>query len=297
MMSEINSAELVFTGAEPVSDFIRKIKRHAFESEKQRDMEWMADFASLCFADEALRWFAELDPSVAGDWIRLQRALLEKYPDKKAETPVTNIPDYPPAAPPPTAQDSRRLSVQTALAITGRIRIISSEGMTGYVSRQVDSKTGVFRWTATAGDALAVYCIPKCQPQKIKLENRLGDFRYLGGAHLFGSGRHMDFRGEGTAYLNLCAASNKSKAAAPHANSLKYDSGTDEKLPGPTHLEIWNVLSVIASVRENGYTHMLTFVMSTMSKNIYLAINFDAFVHWSPHSNFVKLRLVLEPNQ
>lgn len=34
---------------------------------------------------------------------------------------------------------------------------------------------------------------------------------------------------------------------------------------------------------------MLTFVMSTMSKNIYLAINFDAFVHWSPHSNFVKL--------
>lgn len=54
-------------------------------------MEWMADFASLCFADEALRWFAELDPSVAGDWIRLQRALLEKYPDKKAETPVTNM--------------------------------------------------------------------------------------------------------------------------------------------------------------------------------------------------------------
>lgn len=164
--------------------------------------------------------------------------------------------------------------------------------MTGYVSRQVDSKTGVFRWTATADDALAVCCTPKCQPHKIKLEasgttiighaTDLNEHRTLESPWRF----RVSWRGTSiwertsyglsrgrncvssqisrldvlspdllSRYLNLCAASNKSKAAAPHANSLKYDSGADEKLPGPTHFEIWNVLSdntVIASVRENG---------------------------------------------
>lgn len=59
--------------------FIRSVKKKALVTGNYRDYEWTASYASTCFAGEALKWLVNLDPEVSGDWILLQRALLDKY--------------------------------------------------------------------------------------------------------------------------------------------------------------------------------------------------------------------------
>lgn len=55
------------------------MKQAAFAKGKQRDPQWMADFASVYFDGEALTWLIEMDMEVAGDWTLLQKALASKY--------------------------------------------------------------------------------------------------------------------------------------------------------------------------------------------------------------------------
>ncbi|KAG8923480.1 hypothetical protein FRC01_012709, partial [Tulasnella sp. 417] len=47
---------------------------------KLRDNGWIVDEVSVAFAGDALRWYIELDDETRNDWLRLQRAILQKYP-------------------------------------------------------------------------------------------------------------------------------------------------------------------------------------------------------------------------
>lgn len=77
-----SEADIIFEGRddEPLEPFLRAFKKHAFALGKQRDNDWLADFASVCFDGEALRWFESLDEEVRTDWRVLRPALLERYP-------------------------------------------------------------------------------------------------------------------------------------------------------------------------------------------------------------------------
>ncbi|KAG8960448.1 hypothetical protein FRC05_006844, partial [Tulasnella sp. 425] len=74
--------QIVFEGRDgtEAENFIRNVKSRAFKLDKQRDNEWMAAFASICFAGNALRWFESLDDETQSDWKLLRSAILAKYP-------------------------------------------------------------------------------------------------------------------------------------------------------------------------------------------------------------------------
>lgn len=59
--------------------FIRAIREHALEAEKQQDDRWVADYASIRFDGEALKWFESLDDEIQIDWKLLRRAILARY--------------------------------------------------------------------------------------------------------------------------------------------------------------------------------------------------------------------------
>lgn len=81
------SGALTFSGrdAEECCNFIQAVKKSAFSQGKQRDQEWMVDFASIHFTGDALEWLIDLDPDVSGNWPLLQRALAETYLSTSAE--------------------------------------------------------------------------------------------------------------------------------------------------------------------------------------------------------------------
>lgn len=74
--------DIVFKGLDGTEceAFIRAVRKAAFSQGKQRDAQWMADFAETCFEGEALRWHQTLSDEVQTDWKLLQPALLAKYP-------------------------------------------------------------------------------------------------------------------------------------------------------------------------------------------------------------------------
>ncbi|KAG9047180.1 hypothetical protein FS837_002872 [Tulasnella sp. UAMH 9824] len=76
-----DSEELSFRGkdATECEEFIAAILKHAFARGKQRDDQWMADFAATCLANDALRWWSGLDEEVQGSWKLLRRAMFSKY--------------------------------------------------------------------------------------------------------------------------------------------------------------------------------------------------------------------------
>ncbi|KAG8945124.1 hypothetical protein FRC04_001190 [Tulasnella sp. 424] len=81
-LSKIESEQgTFFTGVGDLTchRFIRSVREHAIEAEKQTDDRWMADHASVRFDDDALEWFESLDDETQTDWKRLRRAILARY--------------------------------------------------------------------------------------------------------------------------------------------------------------------------------------------------------------------------
>lgn len=77
---------LLFQGIDGVEceEFIFAIRRKAIDAGKSKDNEWLLEFASSCFIGDALRWHIELDDEIAGDWRRLQRAMMLEWPAPKS---------------------------------------------------------------------------------------------------------------------------------------------------------------------------------------------------------------------
>lgn len=62
-------------------DIINLDNTRAHMEGKQRDDEWIADFAAMCFSGNALRWYETLDDNVQRDWSKLRRAILDWLPN------------------------------------------------------------------------------------------------------------------------------------------------------------------------------------------------------------------------
>ncbi|KAG8930522.1 hypothetical protein FRC00_001096, partial [Tulasnella sp. 408] len=59
--------------------FVRAVREQALAAGKQRDDQWMADYASVRFDGEALKWFESLEDEAQSDWKLLRRAILTRY--------------------------------------------------------------------------------------------------------------------------------------------------------------------------------------------------------------------------
>lgn len=67
------------TDDEDVTEFVRDVKRIAMSRGRQRDQEWMFDYAESCLGGAAIRWFAQLDVESLASWDALRRALLDRF--------------------------------------------------------------------------------------------------------------------------------------------------------------------------------------------------------------------------
>ncbi|KAG8910640.1 hypothetical protein FRC01_006219, partial [Tulasnella sp. 417] len=87
--ADSGTAEILFTGTGGLTshEFIRAIRQHAVEAGKSRDEQWMADYASISLAGEALMWFEDLDDETQTDWKLLRRAIISQYPNPEDNRP------------------------------------------------------------------------------------------------------------------------------------------------------------------------------------------------------------------
>ncbi|KAG8952251.1 hypothetical protein FRC04_004958, partial [Tulasnella sp. 424] len=99
---------LSFYGKKDLSshDFVQKVQRIAFQQGKQRDDDWVADFAATCFSGEALEWYIGLDEETQTSWRKLRAGLIHQWPIECGKTPNGNTkvdPAHTPASAPATA--------------------------------------------------------------------------------------------------------------------------------------------------------------------------------------------------
>lgn len=78
-MEELITFDGRFTGTS-VEDFVRAVRKQAFDMGMISNPKWMAEFASICMAGPALHWYSSLEYDVQGDWRLLQKALLSREP-------------------------------------------------------------------------------------------------------------------------------------------------------------------------------------------------------------------------
>ncbi|KAG8944042.1 hypothetical protein FRC04_002237 [Tulasnella sp. 424] len=80
-MAAAEPGQLEFRGEDATECelFINAVSRHALSIGKQRDDQWVADFASSCFTHDALRWWNHLDDATQGSWRSLRNAMLLRY--------------------------------------------------------------------------------------------------------------------------------------------------------------------------------------------------------------------------
>ncbi|KAG8945555.1 hypothetical protein FRC04_000689 [Tulasnella sp. 424] len=90
-----NAGDIAFNGTDGLTchQFIRAIRKQGLEVDRQTDNRWMADYASIRFNDNALRWFESLDDETQTDWRRLRRVILTRYSDDISEDIVGKPPN------------------------------------------------------------------------------------------------------------------------------------------------------------------------------------------------------------
>ncbi|KIO17310.1 hypothetical protein M407DRAFT_33030 [Tulasnella calospora MUT 4182] len=80
-MAATEPGHLEFRGddATECETFISAVARQALAIGRQRDDQWVADFAASCFTQNALRWWNSLDEETQGSWRLLRNAMLSRY--------------------------------------------------------------------------------------------------------------------------------------------------------------------------------------------------------------------------
>lgn len=176
----------IFHGVDGVEaeEWVCAVRQKALSLQKQRDNDWIADFASTCFVGDALRWYEDLDENVQRDWRKLRLALLTQWPapshrDQAAPpNPQTQSAIIPtPAAAPPANTDGARI---------GRIRIVAAQNLSGvtvfsgYISRTINA-FGCHVATKDLAEALVVRVESEgAGPSRLKMENSSSKLRWLG---------------------------------------------------------------------------------------------------------------------
>lgn len=148
---------LSFSGlpTENPAQFIQTINRRAFAQGKSKDDEWLAQYAAICLADDALQWYYDLAEETQNSGKKLFQALLKEFSNRRAketvEPPVTHAesdiivaaapaslsaPVPAAAAPPPILPAARSITPLPNVRV-GRIEFadaVTGESL-GYVNR------------------------------------------------------------------------------------------------------------------------------------------------------------------
>ncbi|KIO33479.1 hypothetical protein M407DRAFT_17734 [Tulasnella calospora MUT 4182] len=139
----------------------------------------MADFASTCLDESALRYFESLTPAIQSDWRLLRQALLTKYPppDQVLGTRAGNPgQDYNPL----TAAGAALLLRQPR---KGKLRVIGQDSTDfGYIGDGNTSHNACVGGGASVDHALLVSYIPGGELYEIEIE-RLGRENQVLGVH------------------------------------------------------------------------------------------------------------------
>ncbi|KAG8991019.1 hypothetical protein FRB90_001494 [Tulasnella sp. 427] len=118
----------IFHGIDGIEaeEWVCAVRQKALSERKQRDDNWIADFASTCFVGDALRWYEDLDESIQNDWRKLRTALLAQWPapaDRGQAAPpdpqVQSVIIPTPAAAPPVNTDELVEQMEVARGIVG----------------------------------------------------------------------------------------------------------------------------------------------------------------------------------
>lgn len=117
--------------------FIRSVRAAAWKEGKLRDVEWMADLASVFLADKALVWHSRLPTDVQEDWSKLQAAMIDRWSligDKVKEEPSQT-----------SAAPHAELSEKTSTApLCGILKIVAEgSGAVYYVETPLNKDTCV----------------------------------------------------------------------------------------------------------------------------------------------------------
>ncbi|KAG8899611.1 hypothetical protein FRC01_010437 [Tulasnella sp. 417] len=64
---------------ESVTSFIQSVQRVAFQQNRIKDDEWIAELASTCFTDKAMLWYLGLGRETQSSWEKLRIALVEHF--------------------------------------------------------------------------------------------------------------------------------------------------------------------------------------------------------------------------
>ncbi|KAG9000276.1 hypothetical protein FRB94_005591 [Tulasnella sp. JGI-2019a] len=105
---EIERIRFNGTDSEDVTDFVQAVKRVAMDQGRQRDQEWMFDYAESCLGGPAIRWFTQrqAESEALASWDALRYALLNRFepPSDKYlphAAPPANLPQSITIAAPP----------------------------------------------------------------------------------------------------------------------------------------------------------------------------------------------------
>ncbi|KAG9028487.1 hypothetical protein FS837_003861, partial [Tulasnella sp. UAMH 9824] len=104
------------TGWEECQEFVAAIRARALWEDKQRDSEWMADFAAPLFWRTALSWHGQLPPDVRQDWLKLEIALFDRWPQPKDDD-KRHLEPTPAAAPPLHLNNSPESQLEGVLKV------------------------------------------------------------------------------------------------------------------------------------------------------------------------------------
>lgn len=77
--SAVDNLEFRGEDSEECHKFISAVLKYAYAQGKQRDDEWVADFAATCFKGEALRWWTGVGPQTQESWKLLRHSMSRKY--------------------------------------------------------------------------------------------------------------------------------------------------------------------------------------------------------------------------
>ncbi|KAG9044613.1 hypothetical protein FS837_007838, partial [Tulasnella sp. UAMH 9824] len=138
---------------EACSAFIRSIRAAAWKEGKLRDVEWMADLASVFLADKALVWHSRLPTDVQEDWSKLQAAMIDRWSliSDKVKEELSSTPAAPRAEP----SEKTTTSVPAA-PLNGILKVVAEgSGAVYYVETPLNKDTCVltddtrraFKWT------------------------------------------------------------------------------------------------------------------------------------------------------
>jgi len=230
MGSDFDEFEFRGTGAEECYSFIHYIRGKIHQEGKRGDDQWIMELVSTCLAGGTIAWESSLDPEIASNWTRFQKALLERYANPDSNPGLSGIPT-PAAAPPP--RPSSRLCTSSPLALdathrVGWIRIIAKDPSGGtFVSRKLDG-LGRLLGCMDRKDALFVRFIPSVEPHAIEMLNPPDALQYLG-AHQYG-------------------AEKPEKASLGYAFVVTTDSGhTQSSFKGASHGPVRSCIWTVSS--------------------------------------------------